>query len=132
MNLSEYQKESCETFKPNNGITDDQIRMVNWALGITGESGELANMIKHVVFHNEDVPIQEAAKEIGDILWYLAALCTTLNIDLGVCAELNLAKLKHRHGRSFSFDRSKDRHHREKMFELTEEYEQLMRRLFNE
>ncbi len=129
MDFQEYQKEAAGTFKPGETIAEDRARLVNWALGIAGEGGELCNMIKHVVFHKEQANRAEIAKELGDILWYVAAMCTSLGIDMATCGELNLAKLRHRHGGAFSFEGSAKRHTLEKRWEDTDEYQQLMERL---
>ena len=69
-------------------------------LGLVGEAGEIANKVKKVYrdkmgrFSKEDR--KEIGKEIGDVLWYCAALCTDLGLELDEQASLNLAKLQSR------------------------------------
>ena len=49
-----------------------------------------------------DISIEKSAeimKEIGDVLWYIAALCEELDIDMETCAILNIEKLKYRQQR---------------------------------
>ena len=39
------------------------------------------------------------ADEIGDCLWYIAALCRDLNVDLSAVADRNIKKLRDRQQR---------------------------------
>jgi len=70
------------------------------ALGLGGESGEVENQVKKVYRdHGGNVPDRvkdKLADELGDILWYVAALCGELNISLAYVAKANLAKLANR------------------------------------
>jgi|AntRauTorcE11897_2_1112592.scaffolds.fasta_scaffold06550_4 NTP pyrophosphatase (non-canonical NTP hydrolase) len=84
-------------------------RMVNWALGISGEAGEVADILKKHVFHGHELDKQELSKEIGDILWYLSNLAFELDIFLGDIAEENLKKLMQRYPEGFSEERSINR-----------------------
>jgi NTP pyrophosphatase (non-canonical NTP hydrolase) len=42
---------------------------------------------------------EQIASEIGDVLWYCAALATDLNVSLGMIASLNEKKLQDRYDR---------------------------------
>ncbi len=132
MNFLKYQEEATTTFKPAQELGRDEARLLNWTLGIASEAGEVADLIKHGIFHREDIDPMKVAKEIGDILWYLAAMCDTMDIKMQDCAELNIAKLRHRHGQAFSFQGSHERHSREANFEETYEYLALKRRITHE
>ncbi|MBD3408415.1 MAG: hypothetical protein GF411_19990 [Candidatus Lokiarchaeota archaeon] len=70
------------------------------ALGLSGEVGEFCNKLKKVMRDNDGIVSDEfrgfAADEIGDILWYVAAICSELDIDMMTCAAHNLNKLKSR------------------------------------
>jgi NTP pyrophosphatase (non-canonical NTP hydrolase) len=132
MDFQKYQQEASGTFKPGEIVPEDHARLANWALGIAGEGGELCNMIKHVIFHREKINKMEIAKELGDQLWYIAAMCTSLNIDMSDCAELNLTKLSHRHGKSFSFQGSLNRKELETKLEDTDAYKQIQERIERE
>ncbi len=131
MNLTEYQREATQTFKPRSRLSEKEAELANWAIGVANEAGELAGLIKHILFHKQRASKVEIAKEVGDVLWYLSALCSNVGIDLAVAAELNLAKLKHRHGKSFSFQGSRDRHKLELKFEETAQYREIISRLVN-
>ena len=71
-----------------------------YALGLTGEAGELADKIKKVYRDKGGVFKQEErdaiAKELGDVLWYLTRLGATLGFSLEEIAVGNIEKLADR------------------------------------
>ena len=93
MTFGDYQIEARKT-----AIYPEEHKIVYPALGLAGEAGEVANKVKKMLrdgkFDREDV-----AAEIGDCLWYIAALCRDLNVDLSDIARNNLKKLKDRQER---------------------------------
>lgn len=72
-------------------------------LGINGEAGEIAEKWKKVLRDQNGglnfTDSKELRKEIGDVLWYLAALAHDLGYTLEQCAQENLVKLKDREQR---------------------------------
>ena len=70
------------------------------ALGLTGEAGEVADKVKKVIRDGTEVPREEIAKEVGDVLWYLANLAWDLGIGLEEIAQMNLDKLADRKKRN--------------------------------
>lgn len=72
-------------------------------LGLASEMGEVAGKVKKVLRDNNgefsDEKRIEIADELGDVLWYAAALARDLKIPLADIAERNLAKLKDRQAR---------------------------------
>lgn len=72
-----------------------KFKVVYPALGLSGESGEVVDKIKKWlrdgVVNKEDV-----AKELGDVLWYLAILSEDLGYPLSEIALMNLEKLEKR------------------------------------
>jgi NTP pyrophosphatase (non-canonical NTP hydrolase) len=69
-------------------------------LGLAGEAGELANKVKKILRDDNGKITNERAKqifdELGDCLWYAAAIADDLGIPLSSVAESNLHKLKKR------------------------------------
>src|SRR5690349_8020297 len=92
MQIAKYQSQAKTTILPNCHSEEYMI------LGIGNESGELQGKFKKRLRGDEAYQDDEKFKdmvvgEIGDILWYLAGLCTTMGIELNEVAELNIEKL---------------------------------------
>lgn len=99
MEFKEYQQESRKTaVYPVIGQG-----FVYPALGLAGESGEVVEKVKKI-FRDQQGTVgaeqrQAVAKELGDVLWYLAQLATELDLDLNQVAQDNLDKLLSRQQR---------------------------------
>jgi NTP pyrophosphatase (non-canonical NTP hydrolase) len=69
-------------------------------LGLCGEAGEVAEKVKKIYRDDNgivtDAKTEEIAKELGDVLWYVANVCCELNISMSKVALLNIAKLRER------------------------------------
>lgn len=99
MNFTDYQTKSRATAKYpviGHGV-------IYPTLGLVNEAGEVAGKIKKI-FRDKDGVIGEAEKEalkaeLGDVLWYIAQVCSELNISLDEVAEANIAKLLDRQAR---------------------------------
>lgn len=84
-------------------------RVLYCVLGLTGETGEIAEKLKKIVrtsgFGGVKRELESGAtrrllmKEIGDVLWYLARLADEMEMPLSEVAELNVAKLSDRKDR---------------------------------
>ena len=100
MELSEYQSRSRATAV----YPDAGDNLLYPTLGLCGEAGEVAEKIKKMVRDDAGVLTGERraalAKELGDVLWYLAQLATEADLDLDVVAEANLEKLSSRRRRN--------------------------------
>ena len=108
MDLDNYQLLAERTSRyANEGYSDNRLLMAT--LGLVGESGEVADIVKKVVFHNHSLNQVELVKEIGDVIWYIAELCTLLEINMDSVIELNLEKLAARYGAEFSSEKSINR-----------------------
>ncbi len=106
LNLSEYQVLAGVT--ANKALASKE-RMTIACLGLAGEAGELVDMWKKVVGHGHEPDIDKLAKEAGDVLWYLAEICSALDISLTAVATNNIDKLKRRYPEGFSSQASKAR-----------------------
>lgn len=64
------------------------------ALGLTGEAGEYAEKIKKKLRDgDEKFNPEAAAKELGDVLWYITRSANELGYSLRDIAAMNVAKL---------------------------------------
>ncbi|MBU2667430.1 nucleoside triphosphate pyrophosphohydrolase family protein [Actinoplanes bogorensis] len=99
MELDEYQRRALFTAAPR----DKQNELLHLVLGLVGESGEVAEKFKKWVrdLDSDESRIDRAgvAKELGDVLWYLAVLADYLDLSLDDIATANLAKLADRQSR---------------------------------
>lgn len=128
MEIREYQEKSYVAIQPH---TDKKDEVINWLVGLTEEVGELASLFKHQYYGGEELSKEEVAKEAGDVLWYLSALCTVLELNLDAVADLNMSKLHHRFALGeFDNNASGERHTLEQKFTETEEYKRIIERLF--
>jgi NTP pyrophosphatase (non-canonical NTP hydrolase) len=96
MNFSEYQDFARTTaVYPNIGNN-------LWypTLGLCGEAGEISEKVKKLYRDKDGVIdgqfIVDLTKELGDQLWYIAALASEININLETIAEINVQKLSDR------------------------------------
>jgi NTP pyrophosphatase (non-canonical NTP hydrolase) len=106
MQLSDYQQLAARTLGRDR--TDEQ-QLANAALGLTGEAGEVAEVIKKHLFHATPLDRDALTKELGDCLWYIAAFATVLDLSLDDIAARNIAKLRARYPDGFDPERSKNR-----------------------
>lgn len=114
MDASKYQAKAARTLidRPDFEIPDNEIMLVWNAIGLAGEAGEVAELVKKAVFHRHGIDGEFRAKmvkELGDVCWYVAAMCTKLDMDLGVIMEVNIRKLEERYPEGFSSQDSKRR-----------------------
>lgn len=63
-------------------------------LGLSGEAGEAANKIKKLKRDGDTPELRNAImKEVADVLWYAAQLCTVFEYNMGEVAQSNLDNL---------------------------------------
>lgn len=77
-----------------------------YALGLTGEAGEVADLIKKHVGHGHALDGDKLLLELGDVLWYIAALANVAGWSLEEVAEANAKKLQKRYPNGFSREAS--------------------------
>jgi NTP pyrophosphatase (non-canonical NTP hydrolase) len=100
MTFKEYQERAVETAIYGTGST-----IIYPALGLANEAGEVLGKIKKVLRDkNGDFSAQETkisiADEIGDVLWYIAALSRDIEVPLETIAQRNIEKLLDRRARN--------------------------------
>lgn len=92
MNFQEYQNKIKIT-----GNYPASLRVLYPTLGLAGETGEVCEKIKKVYRDQNGVftqdKITEITKELGDVLWYIQAICNDLGINMQDVAQTNVDKL---------------------------------------
>lgn len=106
MDVNEYQNKAMRTL--NKERSGKEI-LVNAALGLCGESGEAADIIKKYVFHGHELDRESLIKELGDVAWYIAEAATVLGISLEDVLNKNIEKLQKRYPDGFDSQRSINR-----------------------
>lgn len=100
MTFDEYQKwaKTTSTLDPKSVTTP-----YYFALGLTGESGEVAEKLKKVIRNYDGdlskLDLVEFKKELGDVIWYLAMLSAQFGLSFNDVAQTNLDKLADRMAR---------------------------------
>jgi len=97
MTFDEYQKEAEKTgIYPDSG--NNYMYLV---LGLVGEAGEVANIVKKIVRDDNGLityeTIQKVKDELGDVLWYIANVAKEFKLSMESIAEYNLEKVKSRY-----------------------------------
>lgn len=99
MTLDEYQGLALES-----AVYNERFNILYPALKLAGEAGEVSEKVgKRLRDQDGDFDDPEwrqaAAKEAGDVLWYLAAFARDIGYTLEQIADMNLEKLASRMSR---------------------------------
>lgn len=101
--MNVYQAHAVRT--QNRGL-NYSTQLATLGLGIAGEAGEVADLIKKHLGHGHDLGWHKLREELGDVLWYVACLADRLGISLSAIASANVEKLKRRYPDGFDTARS--------------------------
>lgn len=98
MNFEEYQTAARRT-----ALYPRRLENLEYpTLGLAGEAGEVANIVKKIQRDHAGVITDEIRSrlkdELGDVLWYIAACADELGLTINEIAEFNVNKLARRHG----------------------------------
>lgn len=110
---SKKSKDVVEFIKTIENLNEkvDIPRLITSSFGLSGESGEFSEQVKKVVFQGKplDNDVREnLLKELGDIIFYWANACMSLNFDPYDVIEQNIKKLRERYPFGFSENRGKE------------------------
>ena len=78
-------------------------------MGLAGEAGEVADLTKKTLFHRHPADRDKMIKELGDCLWYIAALCKDYDTNMEEVMQKNIDKLKARYPDGYSSEASINR-----------------------
>lgn len=103
MNLNDYQSKALKTDISGKGKDFFEVKdlpFLEQLLGLVGETGEFADKMKKILREKDGIMTEkdreEAKKELGDVLWYLAVVSKYLGYDLDDVAKANIDKLASR------------------------------------
>ena len=103
MEFDEYQKKAAK-YDLFEAADVGEVGFLEKVLGLVGEAGETADKIKKILRDKDGVVSDEdrdlVVKELGDTLWYVAAISRYLGVNLSEVAEGNIEKLESRYQRN--------------------------------
>jgi len=109
MTPEQYQIEASRTESMIEGIEGyGKSRLIHGILGLTSESGEIADTLKRWLYYSQPLDEDNLKEEIGDLLWYVALICNTLEIQMSDCMESNIRKLQKRFPEKFDKELAKE------------------------
>lgn len=106
MDGNKYQELAMRTSRPE--ATQEQ-DLINGCLGLSGETGEVCDIVKKCMFQGHELERERIADELGDVLWYIALTAKGIGYSLNSIMEYNINKLKKRYPDGFEEERSINR-----------------------
>lgn len=112
MTFEEYAEAARRT---QAGFSSDVSNIVVAALGLAGESGEVADHVKKALAQGHEIDCKKVSLELGDILWYVVLMVDALYEEFGFAVSpsdiprWNIEKLKERYPEGFDSERSRNR-----------------------
>lgn len=98
MRLNEYQEKAAKT-----AMYPKEAGIAYVTMGLAGEAGEISNKVKKIYRDNGGVLTvatqEQLAKEVGDVLWYVAMMAKEFGYTLEEVAQMNIDKLESRYNR---------------------------------
>lgn len=105
MMANHYQKLAIRT----SGTMNREEMLMNGALGLCGEGGEVAEQIKKWKFQGHELDLDKIANELGDVLWYIAIMAEAIEVDMETVMRKNIEKLQNRYPEGFDAKKSLNR-----------------------
>lgn len=104
MNFDDYQNKAAKYDLFDEVVNLYDVGFIEKVLGLVGEAGETADKIKKIL-RDKDGVVSDGdreliSKELGDTLWYIAAISRYLNVSLSEVAQGNIDKLESRYQRN--------------------------------
>lgn len=81
------------------GVTTE---IVEAALGLSGECGEVVDLIKKSYAYQSDMNVTKLQEELGDLIFYAVSLMNQYGLTLGQVIEANRAKLVKRYPNGYN------------------------------
>lgn len=109
--MNKYQKQAARTLidSPDFDLLNTELMIIWNAIGLAGETGEILDHIKKGIFHEHSLDRDHLKEELGDVMWYIAGLCTKLGLDLDEVLAFNIKKLEKRYPNGYNSEDSKNR-----------------------
>lgn len=102
MDANEYQRLASRTIRSDMDKSSMEYHAV---FGMNSEAGEIAGIYQKRFQGHSDTD-EHLLKEAGDLLWFVAELCTAKGVTLSSVMETNIEKLRNRYPAGFSAENS--------------------------
>lgn len=105
MAMGTYQIAAARTLKPRaeSGILSlDGGRLVDAAGSLQEEAGEVWKVLKKHIFHGHPLDLDAVKAELGDVVFYVAAIATLLGLSLDEVGRGNVRKIDTRYPGGFT------------------------------
>ena len=87
-------------------VDPNRIVLLNAVLGLSGEAGEVVDVVKKVIMHGRELDRDKLINELGDVRYYLELAAKALDVSMEEIERLNLEKLDKRYPNGFSLEHS--------------------------
>jgi NTP pyrophosphatase (non-canonical NTP hydrolase) len=105
VDLEEYQRDVLRTTSK----TSTKDMLTNGVMGLTGESGEVADMVKKYMFQGHPLSEDDLIEELGDVCYYIALIAEAVGSNINEVIRKNTIKRQDRYPLGFDAERSKNR-----------------------
>lgn len=96
----------ADVVRTSSSYEDPNIELAVIGLGLTGEAGEVAELIKKNLGHGHTLDKTKFVKELGDVLFYLDWAATRVGVTLAEVARVNMDKRLERYPHGFEQSRT--------------------------
>lgn len=105
ISCTEYQEFASSALQPK---FKGEFGLYGFALGLGGETGEVLDAIKkRELYERKDISIEHIEEELGDVMWYVANICTRYGLSLDSVLAKNVKKLNERYQKLYEQERNK-------------------------
>lgn len=105
ISCTEYQEFASSALQPK---FKGEFGLYGFALGLGGETGEVLDAIKkRELYERKDIPVEHIEEELGDVMWYVANICTRYGLSLDGVLAKNVKKLNERYQKLYEQERNK-------------------------
>ncbi len=102
MEMDVYMRRAARTINPKLDAAEVEMHALH---GMCGEVGEI-HSIYQKVYQGHDFSDEHLKKEIGDLMWMIAELCTARDYSLDDICQMNIDKLFARYPDGFDAEHS--------------------------
>jgi NTP pyrophosphatase (non-canonical NTP hydrolase) len=97
--MDSYIQEVLRTYAGDDTWED---KLTLGALGLAGEAGEVVDIVKKWRYQGHGFDASRFREEMGDVLWYLALMCSAFGWTLDDVMVVNIRKMREHYPNGFS------------------------------